>query len=431
MFELVEHIRQHRRAVPSQRRRGRPAGTAGHPERPADGPGAAYHPRLRLFLASRQHRRGPAPHPPHPRLRHRQLRRRAQGTMAHALDRARERRHSRATQLQAFFADALVQPGPDRASDRGAAQEHDRPRDGDRRAARRARPRRVHAGGAGGQRRGAAPRRADPVADQPAARHAAAASSTRWPTVSPITTIRSCASCRASMPRSRIASAPSTRPGSGARRCLLPAHGQLDRRRPRRQSLRHGRRDCARRCGCKASGRCASISTSCTCWAPSCRSMAGSCGVSDALAALAERSPDQSSERRTSPTGAPSPASMRGWRRPRGRSISSKRRTRRSGDGAAYDDGGRPGSRSRDAPPLAGRQRLRHPGARAPEVLAPRRRRLRLPSCGARSAPELRRARAHRRRAARDRRHRAPTMRRWPRTARASCCWRRWQRRGR
>ena len=95
-------------------------------------------------------------------------------------------------------------------------------------------------------RGGAAPRRADPVADQHPARHAPARASTRSTTACPTTTTRSCARCRASMPTSRTSWR--RRSGlAGARAAVLPAHGQLDRRRPRRQSLRHRRRARARR----------------------------------------------------------------------------------------------------------------------------------------------------------------------------------------
>ena len=109
MFELVERIRRTGRAVPPQCRRGRPAGAAGDHERPADRPGDPHHPRLRLFLAPRQHRRGPAPHPPHPCLRH--------GQGAAAAGHAWPTRSSAPgapgisrEQLQAFFARALCSP---------------------------------------------------------------------------------------------------------------------------------------------------------------------------------------------------------------------------------------------------------------------------------------------------------------------------------
>ena len=58
------------------------------------------------------------------------------------------------------------QPGADGASDRSPPQEHDRPRDGDRCAARPARAGAAHAGGSRGRRRAVAPRGADAVEDQ-------------------------------------------------------------------------------------------------------------------------------------------------------------------------------------------------------------------------------------------------------------------------
>ena len=163
----------HRRAVPPQCRRGGAPGTADDHERPADRPRAQHHPRLRLFLAPRQHRRGPAPHPPHARLRQ------GRGAAAaghHGLCAGPRPPgagcHARAA--AGLLRPCAVQPGPDGASDGDPPQELDRPRDGDRPPARRARPDRVHAGGARRQPPGAAPQRAHPVADQPGARHAPA-----------------------------------------------------------------------------------------------------------------------------------------------------------------------------------------------------------------------------------------------------------------
>ena len=57
-----------------------------------------------------------------------------EGTMAHALARATEAGVSRG-RLEAFFATAQVATGADRPSNRGAAQKHDRPRNGGGRAA--------------------------------------------------------------------------------------------------------------------------------------------------------------------------------------------------------------------------------------------------------------------------------------------------------
>ena len=161
----------HRSPVPPRRRRGRPAGAAGDHERPADRPGAAASSGPSAIsrtspTSPRTSTTSAAPAPtPWPR------RRRGAGTMAYALDRARSAGISRGATAGVLRPRSL-QPGPDGASDRGPAQELDRPRDGDRPAARRARPHRVHAGGAGGQPQGAAPRRAHSVADQHPARHA-------------------------------------------------------------------------------------------------------------------------------------------------------------------------------------------------------------------------------------------------------------------
>ena len=87
------------------------------------------------------------------------------GTLAQTLAHARAAGFS-AADLRRFFAERAGQSGPDRASDRSPPQEHDRPRDGDRSAARPARAGPADAGRDRGQRRAAAPRGADAVADQ-------------------------------------------------------------------------------------------------------------------------------------------------------------------------------------------------------------------------------------------------------------------------
>ena len=100
---------------------------------------------------------------------------RGRGARRAAAERARPdpgacaRRPASAPPSCAGFSGGPGQPGPDRASDRGSPQEHDRPRDGNRGAARPARTGAAHAGGSRGQRRAVAPRGADAVADQPAA----------------------------------------------------------------------------------------------------------------------------------------------------------------------------------------------------------------------------------------------------------------------
>ena len=113
------------------------------------------HPRLQLLLAPRQHRRGPAPHPPHPRACPGRLgaARRHDGSVTAALTRAREA-GIRAADIRRFFARALVSPVLTAHPTEVQAQEHDRPGDGGRAPAGRARPRPAHA-----RRRAAATRR--------------------------------------------------------------------------------------------------------------------------------------------------------------------------------------------------------------------------------------------------------------------------------
>ena len=124
-------------------------------------------------------------------------------------------------------------------------------------------------------------------------------------------------------------------------------------------------------------------------------------GVSEPLQALADRSPDRSPHRQDEP-----------YRRAISGIYARLAATARALDqpgGAAPRRGRRPAlrrcrraaGRARRARPLAQGERLGHPGARASARPAARGRRVRLPPGQPRSAPELRRARAHGRRAAR------------------------------
>ncbi len=81
----------------------------------------------------------------------------------------------------------------------------------------------------------------------------------------------------------------------------VPAHGELDRRRPRRQSLRHRGCHAPDAAPCRASARCASISRSCTGWAASCRSTAASCRSRRGCSGLVEQSADRAPERKDEP----------------------------------------------------------------------------------------------------------------------------------
>ena len=95
------------------------------------------------------------------------------------------------------------QPGAHRPSHRGPAQEHAEPRDGDRTAADRARARAAHARGAGGERRGACGAPCSRCGRPASCAGPSSPSSTRSRTGSPITSPPSCASCRGSTRRSR------------------------------------------------------------------------------------------------------------------------------------------------------------------------------------------------------------------------------------
>ena len=164
-----------------------------------------------------------------------------QGTMAYALDRARNAGISRG-QLQAFFAHALCSPvltahptEVRRKSSIDREMEIAQLLDERDRVA-------VHAGRAGGQPQGAAPRRAHPVADQPGARQAPQGhrrGRQRSGLLRPHLPARAARLLRRPGGSPRRHRSGLARP----RRAVLPAHGELDRRRPRRQSLRHGRRD--------------------------------------------------------------------------------------------------------------------------------------------------------------------------------------------
>ena len=113
-----------------------------NPRQHVDQPDRAHRARLQLFLASRQHRRRPEQHPADARPRHGGAGAGNAGCDPGACARSRHQRRRSAE----IFRQRPGQPGPDRASDRSAPQEHHRPRDGDRRAAGPARAGAVDAG---------------------------------------------------------------------------------------------------------------------------------------------------------------------------------------------------------------------------------------------------------------------------------------------
>ena len=214
-----------------------------------------------------------------------------------------------------------------------------------------------------GQRDGAAPSDPDLVADQSAAQDAAAGRSTRWLTASPITTTLSSPNCRAFMPISKR----SWRARASRSRDGLPSFLRMG-------SWIGGDRDgnpfvdeavlrgALRR---RAAAHCAIISTNCTCSAASCRSTPAWSGVSEALEALAARSPDRSANRQNEP-----------YRRAITGIYARLAATARAfdhldapqhavGDAAPYGDSGELLADLGDHRRLAGRQRVGDPGARA------------------------------------------------------------------
>ena len=226
--------------VPPRRRQARAARTRTDPRQHVDQPDRAHRARLQLFLASRQHCRGPEQHPPDAGAD-----RRRRGAARRACWPRRWRTRARPASARpicaSFFETRPGQSGADRASDRSPPQEHDRPRDGDRRTARPPRAGAADAGRDRGERRAIAPRGADAVADQSVAPDQAhgARRGRQWPVVLRLhlPARGAAAALRAGRPAERGATAHSGRTG------LVPEDGKLDRRRPRRQSVRDRRRD--------------------------------------------------------------------------------------------------------------------------------------------------------------------------------------------
>ena len=213
---------------PQARRQGR-ARTRPPAEGPVGRPDGERDPRLQLLLAPGQPRRGPPPRAPPPAPRAPGP---PPGGVAGELPgEAAQGRPRRPGDRQGAAA-GLHLPGADRASDRGAAQEHPRRRARDRRLRRRAR-RAARQRRAAGQRGGHPRPRHPAVADAHAA-HRQADGGRRDRKRAELVSDHLPPADPGALPRTRAGAGRS--PGAG-----LPAHGALGGRRSRRQPQRRCR----------------------------------------------------------------------------------------------------------------------------------------------------------------------------------------------
>ena len=225
--------------------------------------------RLQLFLASGQHRRGPAPHPPQPRPCADEVGA-AAGRAGLRLQARRGSRHRRRA-LRAFFDHALVSPVLT-AHPTEVRRKSTLTRELEIAALLDARQRL-------GGRRGRDSRSIEeqlrarhphPVAHQHAAPDAAEGD--RRGRQRPfLLRLHVLSRAAAHLRRDRGRAGAPGAGGRGQAHRLVPARRLVDRRRSRRQSLRHRRRAAARRRGCRAPARSSIISRNCTSWAASCR----------------------------------------------------------------------------------------------------------------------------------------------------------------
>ena len=382
-------------------RRGR-AGAGASSNRPAQQPvprpRQPDHPRLQLFLAPRQHRRGPAPDPPHPRPRAGRLARPARAPCA-----ARSPMPSRpgspgpSSPPSSRRADRA---GADRAPDRGApAQDQiDREMEVAQLLAERDRIR-LTPGGAGGERGGACAARFSPCGRPAILRR------TRLKVIDEVDerdlVLRLHVSARAAAllrrHRGRARHRPAWNDSSCPRSCAWEAGSAAT----ATAIPSSPARCCARPCDCRAERALTSTLTRSICSAANSRSTAAGqrlgpgSGPRRALAGPLARTA------RTSPIAAPFPASTRGSPRPpRLRPGEVPRHA--IGEAPPYANAAEFVADLDVHPPLPRRERLRDPRPRPPAPAAPGGERVRLPPRRRRPAPEFRRARAHARRALRD-----------------------------
>ena len=163
------------------------------------------------------------------------------------------------------------EPGAHRPSDRSAAQEHADPRDRDRRICSTSASRAVDPAELAANEEQLQARGADPVAHQSSAPDEAQGHR-RGRQRALVLRLHVLSRAAAPLRRDRGQARRDLRRAAGKADRLVPAGRLVDRRRPRRQSVRHRRRAQRDRCASRARGRSATISTNCTNSAPNCRS---------------------------------------------------------------------------------------------------------------------------------------------------------------
>ena len=248
-FELIERVRQLSVAYRLKQRRQRRARARPAAEEPVGRPDGERDPRLQLLLAPGQHRRGPPPRAP-PRSTTSAQGHQQEGSLAMTLRAAAPRPTIRAADIAATLQHAYISPvltaHPTEVQRKSildaerAIAELVGERDDLRHRARARRQR-----GADARPRHAA------VADAHAAHRQADRGRRDRERAELLPRAPSCARSRACTARSKQAL-----PGHEVR--ALPAHGQLDRRRPRRQPQRHAPTRCAWRWRARPRRRCAS-----------------------------------------------------------------------------------------------------------------------------------------------------------------------------
>ena len=186
--------------------------------------------------------------------------------------------------------------------------------------------------------------------------------------------------------------------GSDIRRAAVPAHGLVDRRRPRRQSVRRPPRRSTTRSARRRRSRSSTTSTPCTSWAPSSRCPRAWSSRRPSSWRSPTDAHDGNPHRQDEPYRQAHHRHLRAAGRDVGGADRPRAGARAARDAAGVRDARGSARRPRDDPTLA-RHARRGDSSRSRRLtpLIARRRDVRLPSRVARPAPERRRARGGRR----------------------------------